>query len=199
MTHPESPTLFSPGLLNDAIGSALQLGERLTRSVGEVTDLIGDQVRLLSERGPAPSCSGRPQACWLPRELAPVSSVVPPGGTARIRFRVHNCGPATRRVFVAATGVDAPLAFGAPSGATIGALDTAEVVAEVTLPKGRDHAHLIVWVSGCHDTAVPWSVTASEQGCRTTHEISIDDGPGTWHEWSDHFQQPRFCGSARNG
>jgi hypothetical protein len=173
MTHPESSTLFSPGLLSGAIDSALQLGERLTRSVGGLTGRIGDEVRLLSDCSPAPSCSCRPpQACWLPNELPLVSSVVPSCGTARIRFKVHNCGLATRRVFVAATGIDASLASGAPSVATIGALETAEVVADVT---------------------------ASEQGCAATHQISIDDCPGTWHHWSDHFQQPRPCGSAHHG
>ncbi len=41
-------------------------------------------------------------------ELPPITSAVCPGATARIRFLVRNCGLADRKVFVAATGPDAP-------------------------------------------------------------------------------------------
>lgn len=135
----------------------------------------------------------RPPACWLPERRPDVTSVVCPGGTARIRVTVHNCGLAERRVFLAATGNDAALATGAPSVASVGALESAQLVAELTLPKGADRAELVLWVHGCHDTALRWTVSGSEKGCDTTHELCVQDCPRTQHHWYDHFAQPAPC------
>lgn len=149
-------------------------------------------------------CDGRachrPDACWLPDRPAAISSAVCPGGKARVCFAVHNCGLSPRDVFLAATGRDAGLATGSPSTASIGALETGRLVAEVSLPEGTECAELILWVRGCHDTAIAWTVTACDNGCNTTHEVRIEDCPQTQHHWYDHFAQPKPCRTGfRNG
>jgi hypothetical protein len=193
--------LFNSTMLADAVETARDLGSRVMRSVTTLVDRVGKDTKALTQVArTTTSCScARPHACWLPNELLPVVSQVCPGGTARVVFKIHNCGVADRQVFVAATGTDAGMASGAPSTATIGALDTAELAAEVTLPSGTVHADLILWVRGCNDTAVHWTVSASDKGCNTTHQIAIDDCPGTQHHWYDHFAQPRPCGNHDRG
>ena len=194
MTGTSTITMFA-----DAVDSARQLGGRLVDTLTGFVDRVGDDAKALAELGrTTTSCAcGRPHACWLPDELPAICSVVCPCGTARVRFKVRNCGLADRQVFVAATGPDAQLATGGPSQATIGALETGELVAEVTLPDGVEKAELILWVRGCHDHALPWTIKVSEKGCATTHEVALEDCPGTQHYWHDHFAQPRPCRNRR--
>jgi hypothetical protein len=173
---------------------AAEAGSGIADSVTDAAvRLGGDLLRLARSAGAAMSCSDPdPHACWLPTELPPIIATVDDCRRAKVRFQVHNCGLATRTVFVAATGRDAKLAVGAPASATIGALETAEIVAELTLPDDATSAELVLWVRGCSDTAVRWTVRDS--GRRTsTCKIMIDDCPRTRHSWCDHFAQPGRC------
>ena len=174
---------------------------RAFKSLTGFVDRLGTDAKALSELGTSTvSCSSaRPHACWMPSELSPIVSAVCPGAKGRVRFLVRNCGLADRKVFIAATGPGAHLAIGSPSTATIGALETGELSAEVTLPDGTASADLILWIRGCNDHAVPWTVTVSDNGCATTHEVSLEDCPGTQHYWHDHFAQPRPCRNHRRG
>ena len=177
--------------VTQALTSVVDLGSRLARSITGLAASVRSSVACTCER---------PRACWLPNELAPLDSVVDHCGTARVCFRVRNSGLADRHVFVAATGPDAGLVLGHPSTAVIGALQTRELVAELTLPQGSECAEVILWVRGCQDTAVSWTVTASTRGCATSHhQVAVVDGPGTRHEWYAHFDQPQPCGAHANG
>jgi hypothetical protein len=183
-------TLSGTGLLDTAVDA----GGSVARSVGDAAARIGaDLLRLTRAAGAGMSCcEPEPVACWLPTELAPITSTVDDCRRARVRFHVHNCGLATRTVFVAATGHDAGLAIGSPASASVGAFETVELVAELTLPDGTPRAQLVLWVRGCHDTAVAWTV--HEKGRRSpTPVIAIEDCPRTRHSWSDHFAQPGQC------
>ena len=145
-----------------------------------------------------PSCR-HPRACWMPDERGPIVSNVSPCGTARVHFTVRNCGLIPREVFVAATGEHEALVYGAPATATIGALDSAKLVAELTLPEGTTEATVILWVRGCKDTAVRWKVNASGCAHATDQHVHIEDCPDTRHHWHDHFAQPRDCRNRRRG
>jgi hypothetical protein len=192
---------MTSAMLADVVDSTRELGDRALRSVTGLVDRLGSGAKALSEVGTSTvACScGRPHACWMPNELPAITSAVCAGAKARVRFLVRNCGLADRQVFVAATGPGAHLAIGSPSTATIGALETGELTAEVTVPDGTAGVELILWVRGCNDHVVPWTITVSDNGCATTHEISIEDCPGTQHYWHDHFAQPRPCRNARHG
>jgi hypothetical protein len=108
-------------------------------------------------------------------------------GTVRVRFRVRNTGLANRQVFVAATGPGAGSATGNPATAVIGALETGELVAEIT---PADRTELILWVRGFRDHAVRCTVHV-RRGCGDReHIVRLDDGPCDRHEWHDHFAQP---------
>ncbi|MFC7530834.1 hypothetical protein [Actinoplanes sp. GCM10030250] len=181
--------------LTEALRAARALGERAARSLVTLAGQADDDLRGLAGAGAAAArCEQpRPPACWLPTELPPISCEVGRGGTARICFRVHNGGLTTRTVFVAATGPDAGFATGHPSSVNLGALETGELVAVVTLPDGVHRADLILWVRGCGDTAVRLTVVAEDDGCSCERRIDIEDAPGTRHEWHDHFDQPCGC------
>jgi hypothetical protein len=182
------------GVLDDGAGRTVDMFDALREQRG-VDRLVGALGRL----GSTCSSCARPHACWLPDELPAVESVVSPCGTARLCISVRNCGLTARTVFVAATGSDAGLAHGAPSTATVGAFDTAELAAEVTLPEGTHEATLLVWVRGCHDHVMRWTVRSHDRGCASTHHVSIEDCPRTQHHWHDHFAQPHACRTRRDG
>jgi hypothetical protein len=186
-------------LLADAVDTARGLGRRLAAAAGDVAGQVDERLAAL----PSPvACScGHHRACWMPDERRPLRSRVSGCGTARVTIEVRSCGLAERDVFVAATGADAGLAHGSPSSARVGAFDTAELVAEVDLPEGQSTAHLLLWVRGCHDTVIPWTVSSSDDDCdgRSSHTVRIDDCPDTHHHWSDHFAQPKPCRGRHDG
>ena len=193
--------LFNSTMLADAVESARDLGSRVMRSVTTLADRVGKDTKALTQVArTTTSCScARPQRVGSPtsfsrscRRYAPVELLELCSRSTTAVWRIGRCSSRRREQ----TQV---MATGAPSAATIGALDTAELAAEVTLPNGTDHADLILWVRGCSDTAVHWTVSASDKGCNTTHQIAIDDCPGTQHHWYDHFAQPRQCGNHDRG
>ena len=81
--------------------------------------------------------------------------------------RSATAGSADRQVFVAATGADAVWPSARHRRQRSARSRPASWCAEVTLPDGTDEAELILWVRGCNDTAVPWTVTRVRQGVRT--------------------------------
>jgi hypothetical protein len=186
------------------VGSARDLGDRVVGTISGLLDELGTRTKgsleEMSDMSLACSCeSCRRRACWMPDERPRITSKVSPCGTARVRFTVHNCGLGPRQVFVAATGEHEALVFGAPSTATIEALDTATLVAELKLPDSITEANVILWVRGCKDTAVRWTVTAKGCALESDHHVHIEDCPDTQHYWYDHFAQPRDCRNRRRG
>jgi hypothetical protein len=179
------------GLGDRVVGSARELGKSAAGAVGDLFDEVRglgtNTERSFRESSIAcPSCR-HPRACWMPDERVPIISKVSPCGSARVTFTVRNCGLIPREV------------FGAPSTATIGALESATLVAELALPDGTTEANVILWVRGCKDTAVPWTVKASGCATSTDHHVHIEDCPDTKHHWHDHFAQPRDCRNRRRG
>jgi hypothetical protein len=189
-------------MLAEAVDRARQIGEGL---LGTVTDLIGDLAdrgrdAFASTKGMArPSCQCS-RVCWMPDERPPIVSRVSPCGTATVCFTVRNCGLEPREVFVATTGEHADLAVGAPASAVIGALDSATLVAKVALPEDTTEARLILWVRGCKDTAVRWTVKTSSSPLQvSSHHVFVEDCPDTQHHWHDHFAQARDCRNRPRG
>jgi len=52
---------------------------------------------------------------------------------------------------------------------------------------------VLVWIRGCVDHVVRWTVKSSRRGSDCCHELEIDDCPDYVHHWYDHFYCPRPC------
>jgi hypothetical protein len=51
-----------------------------------------------------------------------------------------------------------------------------------------------VWIHGCVEHAVRWTVRVAGRGGDSCNELDIDDCPDYVHHWYDHFYCARPCG-----
>ena len=136
-----------------------------------------------------------PPPCWMPKELGEVRSHVCAGGTATLRLRVTNCGGSPRKVAIEARPDSAGVTLEPPSLA-LGPLERGVVVASLAVQAkagiGEEHEALI-WVRGCHDHVLRWTVRVASRAGDSCHEIDVNDCPDLVHHWYDHFYCERPC------
>ncbi|MBV8772475.1 MAG: hypothetical protein JO166_09125 [Deltaproteobacteria bacterium] len=131
-----------------------------------------------------------PAPCWMPRELQQAESWVCPGGTATLRFRITNSGPTKREFKIEAEGGKA-----VPDTLTLESWERGYSVVSVTMPADADwgqRREVLVWVRGCHDHVLRWTIKVSHEE-RACEEIVIDDRPDPIHHWYDHYYCERRC------
>jgi hypothetical protein len=139
-----------------------------------------------------------PPPCWMPREHGPVISHVC-CGTATLRLRVTNCSIQETTVTVEAKGAAASRIAVSPSSLSLSPLERG--VISLTLTSTSDdekgtELESIVWIHGCLEHAVRWTVKVTGRGGDACHELDIEDCPDYVHHWYDHFYCARPCGSA---
>jgi hypothetical protein len=143
------------------------------------------------------SCSCEiPPPCWMPRELRPVKSHVCAGGKAMLRIRVTNCSIETTTVTLAPAGDDAGKVKVSPKSVSLGPLErgvlTASIDVDAKAASGSE-LEVLVWVRGCVDHVVRWTVRVSSLGKDACHELDVEDCPDYVHHWYDHFYCARPC------
>jgi hypothetical protein len=52
---------------------------------------------------------------------------------------------------------------------------------------------VLVWVRGCHDHYLRWTVTVSTQRGWSDDDVHVEDCPDYVHHWYDHFYCDRPC------
>jgi hypothetical protein len=118
-----------------------------------------------------------------------VRSYVREGGEATLRIRVHNGAPAT-----AAFTIDCDTEEGVEiesAAFSLGAMARATAVVKVKL-SGKEQ-ELLVWVRGCQDHYIRWTVRESCRCGDACHEIEVEDAPDYLHHWYDHFYCRHPC------
>jgi hypothetical protein len=153
-----------------------------------------------------PSCGCKiPPPCWMPQNAGCVVSHVCPGSPAVLCIRITNCGPTDRTIHLDDAGKNA-VKF-EPGALALGPMETGVVTATLTATpasssgaceEGEQAA--LVWIRGCKDHYVRWTVKTVKRGAACCHEISVEDCPDFIHHWYDHFYCARPCTSQkRNG
>jgi len=180
--------------ISDLIAQGRDLGMELAAAVA------GSRLAE-SARAPAPRigssaacCCEIPPPCWLPKPLGDVTSNVCPGGKAIVRFRVTNCGITKRAVELEADGKSGVTL--SPAKLSLGPMERAVASASVEVPAetgSGEERELLVWVRGCNDHYLRWTVRASSRGGDSCHEVEVDDCPDLVHHWYDHFYCDRPC------
>lgn len=179
------------------------MGELLERGVQAGTSLLGAGTSLLETLGASPlapklgSCSCEiPPPCWMPRELTPVTSHVCAGATASLRVRVTNCSPGRTTVSLEASGPEAQKVALTPASISLGPLERGVLTATHATPANASRGmelEALIWVRGCVDHVVRWTVKTSSRGGDSCHEVDVQDCPDYLHHWYDHFYCARPC------
>ncbi|HTW27766.1 MAG TPA: hypothetical protein VME92_11600 [Acetobacteraceae bacterium] len=197
-------------IIDRLIGVQRTLSEEMLKLVGDSSDaLTGAMTGLM--RGRLGSCCGMPklsmpqmtssccdipEPCWMPRLLGEFSCQVCAGSPASIRLCVTN-EDIRRRTFTAlASGPAAGEVAFAPSSLALGPKERGSITATLTLPaSAADHQafEAIIWLRGCRDYYLRWTVTAGSRSQCCAHEVCVCDGPDNILHWYDHFYCPRPC------
>ena len=142
------------------------------------------------------SCCDIPEPCWMPRCLGEFHCTLCPGATGTIKLRVTNGDLRSRQIPAVASGPDAQRVSFSPTSLTLGPKERGTITARFAAPAegGKDDEfEAILWVRGCRDYYIRWTVGIGSSGGCCAHELSICDGPDHVLHWYDHFYCPRPC------
>ncbi|MQA89738.1 MAG: hypothetical protein GEU90_05820 [Gemmatimonas sp.] len=195
----ESPFGDVPEALLGLLRAQAKWGQEYLEAVtGTKLPTVTDPVRALQSALPTPVCHV-PLPCWMPQSLGDLRSFVDKCGKACVRLLVTNCDRVERTVQVRAEGVQGVEVN--PPSLHLGPMQrgTAEVSLEVPerTEKGTS-LEVLVWVDGCKQHYLRWTIHVTPAGFDSCHEIPVDDCPDYRHHWYDHFYCPRPCPSGRS-
>jgi hypothetical protein len=146
-----------------------------------------------------PSCACKiPPPCWMPQNAGCVVSHVCPGSPAVLCIRITNCGSTDRTINFDDAAKNA-VTF-QPSVLTLGPMETGVVTATLASSSGaceEGEQTALVWIRGCKDHYVRWTVKTVKRGAACCHEIAVEDCPDFTHHWYDHFYCARPCTSQK--
>jgi hypothetical protein len=131
-----------------------------------------------------------PPPCWAPRHLEDICSHVCPGGTATLRLRITNCGATSRDFKIDGTPTINPATL------TLAPMERGYSVISATTPPDASFGQAkeyLVWVRGCHEHFLRWTVLVSPHRDCECKEVLVEDCTDPIHHWYDHFYCVRSC------
>jgi hypothetical protein len=180
-----------------------ELVDLMERGLSAGSDMLdaltrGRSVSSLQSRLPRlGTCSCEiPPPCWMPREHGPVTTHVC-CGTATLRLRVTNCSIQRSTVEVEAKGTGAGRVTISPSSLSLSPLERGVISLTLAATSADTKGmafETLVWIHGCVEHAVRWTVRVAGRGGDSCNELDIDDCPDYVHHWYDHFYCARPCG-----
>jgi hypothetical protein len=142
-----------------------------------------------------------PPPCWMPQAIGEVACHVCPGGTATVRLRIGNCGATRRDIAIEVAGKATAVTI-TPANLSLGPMEREFVTASVSVPAeaatGQEF-EVLLWVRGCRDHYLRWSVKVATRGASCCHEVDVEDCPDPIHHWYDHFYCARPCSHSAVG
>jgi hypothetical protein len=198
----EGPLVETAEAISDFITQGARIGIELFESLSrnQATMAVGQLLRNVAphlKRTGGSSCH-IPPPCWMPRTLGDVVSHVCPGGTATIRIRVTNCTMNKRDIRIESVGnpEDIKKLKAEPPILSLGPMEHGLFVVSTPVPAnagfGQEH-EILLWVRGCLDHYLRWTVKVAKRGADCCHELEVEDCPDYIHYWYDHFYCQRPC------
>lgn len=185
------------GSMSETMREQMDLTGRIVENLAEVS---GQFVRtFLSElSGPRTrTCCDVPEPCWMPADLGEIHCELCAGGRGTLMIRVTNADFRPRNFEVVSAGPDAGRVTVAPTNFTLGPKErrTVKATFDASLDDGVgcDELEALIWVFGCRNHYLRWTVDVGkrERGC--CHEVEVRDQPDYEHHWYDHFYCVRQC------
>jgi hypothetical protein len=172
---------------------AAGVGERVARTARSGARMVSAiELPRMHRSGCSCGCD-IPPPCWVPLTLDEVRTPVCAGSKAVVRLNITNCGFTKRTVTVTTTLTAADVQ---PKSVALEALERATVVLSIDVPAASpegEERRAVIWVDGCRDHVIPWTVTTSCRNQDCCREVSIEDCPDLVHHWYDHFYCERGC------
>lgn len=185
------------GTLSETMRDQMDLTGRIVEDLAEVS---GQFVRsFLSElAGPKTrTCCDVPEPCWMPVDLGDIHCELCVGGRGQLTIRVSNTDFRQRSFQVVSAGPDAGRVTIATSSFSLGPKERRTVTAtfDASLGDRGDCAEFeaLVWVFGCRNHYLRWTVDVGHHERSCCHEVEVRDQPDYEHHWYDHFYCMRPC------
>lgn len=193
--------------LKSLINAQLLLGKEvlklLTGAGGGMLDKLSG-MKLPKGHG----CCDVPVPCWMPLSLGEIRCQLKPGDKGTVCLVVTNGDFRPHNYQFAATGKSAAFVSFSQAGAVLGPKERIAVTVTFSVPReGKtdedcrciDH-DLLLWVRGCRNHYLRWSIDEVAQSKACCHEVKVCDDPDYVLHWYDHFYLPRPCfGAAATG
>ena len=165
------------------------IGTTFQDAVGQLSNLQLPRLRMTS-------CCDIPEPCWMPRALGEFRCRLCPGATGSLRFVITN-EDIVRRTFTAlASGSAAGDVSFSPGSLALGPKERGTITATFALPANATDGssfEALVWLRGCRDYYVRWTVAAASRSDSCCITLPVCDGPDNVLHWYDHFYCRRPC------
>jgi len=138
----------------------------------------------------------------MPEELGEVCTARCPGSVASLTIEVANEDFRSRSFTLAASGAAGGYVEFEPAAFALGPKEHTTVGARLSLPATSEpglHLESIVWIRGCRDHFVRWTVHVADRERCVCRRIRVVDRPDYIHHWYDHFYCASGCRGARVG
>jgi hypothetical protein len=195
----QNPLGEIPQAYFELVRAQMRWGQEMLEAVTNTRfPAMGDPVAQLRRALPRPVCHV-PPPCWMPKPLGECTSHVNPCGKASIRLVVTNCDRVHRDVHVRVEGVEGAEVH--PSSLHLGPMQRSSVRVTLAVPEDAgigSSQEALIWVDGCRQHFLRWTVSVGSAGLDSCHEIAVDDCPDHRHHWYDHFYCQRPCPSPRS-
>ena len=189
-----------PAALASLVDAEMKLGSDLFRAMtGTALPQVGDVVRAVRSRASTSTggCCQIPPPCWLPQPLGECTSHVGQCKSACIELLVTNCDAAARTITVDVPKGGAQVTV-TPASVDLGPFERGTVSVCYAVPQGEadgtEH-ELLVWVRGCKEHYLRWTVSVGTLGLASCHQVTVEDCADYIHHWYDHFYCARRCPS----
>lgn len=163
-----------------------------SRAAGMMGQMMRGVAPQLTRAGGSCSCH-IPQPCWMPKALGDVTCHVCPGGKVTLRIRVTNCAITRSEIRIAVESKEVKVE---PPARVLNPMERGTFVLSVDVPAtahAGEEKEVLIWVVGCMNHYLRWTVKVAKRGADCCHEVSVDDCPDYVHHWYDHFYCLRPC------
>lgn len=186
--------------IKSLFNAQLLLGKELLGLLGDVGSAAMDKAGQLRLSKGDCGCD-IPEPCWMPQSLGEVRCRLAPGDRGTVCLVVTNGDFRPHHYQFAATGKSAAHVSFSVAAATLGPKERIAVTATFTAPRDPkqeddcrciDH-ELLLWVRGCRNHYLRWSVDEVAKSACCCHEVIVNDDPDYVQHWYDHFYVARPC------
>jgi hypothetical protein len=179
--------------VKELIAAQIGLGKELVRILGDGGQGVLGALSGLRMPQLATCCGDIPEPCWMPLALGEVNCRLCPGTSGVVRLVVTNQDYRAHNYVIQAAGKDAAHIAVSPAQVTLGPKERLTVTATFTAPQQAGTHDALIWVRGCRDHYLRWTVTVGDKADACCFEVVVDDTPDYVVHWYDHFYCEKPC------